>query len=271
MEGRSHDPGEGRGPARSVLLDQPFALYAERNDGPHGLHTLEPKSIDVFIADPPYEAEAHTKGRRIARSDHARTRAPVAAPLPFAALTDQERLWAACEMGRLAKRWVLVFCQAEAAHKWRTALETGGLQFVRQGVWIKPDAQPQLTGDRPGMGYETIVIAHPRGRKRWNGGGRSAVWTYSRATYQSGIIGQNKPPHPTTKPLPLLRELVELFSEPGELVCDPYAGSGTTGVACRMLGRCFLGWEQDAHMAEIARRRIAGDRAVPVDGQMEMF
>jgi DNA modification methylase len=68
-----------------------------------------------------------------------------------------------------------------------------------------------------------------------------------------------------------MQELVDLFSEPEELVCDPYAGSGTTGVACRMLGRCFLGWEQDVAMAEIARRRIAGNRAVPIDGQMEMF
>ncbi len=61
------------------------------------------------------------------------------------------------------------------------------------------------------------------------------------------------------------------FTKPGELVCDPYAGSGTTGVACRALGRHFIGWESDTAMAAIARRRIAGDRAVPVDGQMEMF
>lgn len=249
-----------------------WELRASRNDDPvHGLASLPDKSVDVFITDPPYEAEAHTMSRRIARSTHARLRPPVSAPLPFPPITSGERTAVAREMARLARRWVIAFCQAEGAPFWRFALEHAGLQYVRQGVWVKPDAQPQLTGDRPGMGYETIVIAHSRGRKRWNGGGRSAVWTFARATYQSGIIGQNKPPHPTTKPLPLIRELVELFSEPGELVCDPYAGSGTTGVACRMLGRRFLGWESDANMAEIARRRIAGDRAVPSDQQMEMF
>jgi site-specific DNA-methyltransferase (adenine-specific) len=109
------------------------------------------------------------------------------------------------------------------------------------------------------------LLFHRDGRKRWNGGGRRNVFRHA-VNGEKGIK-----PHPTTKPLALIQELVELFSEPGELVCDPYAGSGTTGVACRMLGRRFLGWEQDPAMAEIARRRIAGDRAVPVDGQMEMF
>lgn len=54
-------------------------------------------------------------------------------------------------------------------------------------------------------------------------------------------------------------------------MCDPYAGSGTTGVACVQLGREFLGCEGDAVMAELARRRLSGLRAVPVPGQIEMF
>jgi tRNA G10 N-methylase Trm11 len=68
-----------------------------------------------------------------------------------------------------------------------------------------------------------------------------------------------------------MRELVADFSEPGEFVCDPYAGSGTTGIACAQLGRRFLGWERDAAMAVLAQRRLAGLRAVPVPGQIEMF
>jgi DNA modification methylase len=61
------------------------------------------------------------------------------------------------------------------------------------------------------------------------------------------------------------------FSDPGELVCDPYAGSGTTGLACGQLGRRFIGWERDTAMAALAQRRLAGMRAVPVPGQIEMF
>lgn len=250
-----------------------WELRTGRNDDPvSGLASLPDKSVDVFITDPSYEAEAHTSGRRLRGRTINGVREVVAAPLPFPPITEDERNAVSQQMGRLARRWVIVFCQAEGAPLWRTSLERAGLQYVRQGIWVKPDAQPQLTGDRPGMGYETIVIAHPRGRKRWNGGGRAAVWTHNKGVYVPGINGgQSARPHPTTKPLPLMRDLVEDFTEPGELVCDPYAGSGTTGVACRMLGRRFLGWEEYARMAEIARRRIAGERAVPVDGQMEMF
>jgi DNA modification methylase len=65
-----------------------------------------------------------------------------------------------------------------------------------------------------------------------------------------------------------MRELVADFSDPGELVCDPYAGSGTTGLACAQLGRSALGWERDAAMAQ---RRLSGPRAVPVPRQIERF
>lgn len=252
-----------------------WELRSCRNDDPvAGLTSLPDKSVDVFITDPPYEAEAHTAGRRLRGRTVNGVREVVARPLEFPPMSAAEREAVTAEMGRLVCRWVVVFCQAEGASLWRASMERAGLQYIRQGIWIKPDAQPQLTGDRPGVGYETIVIAHPRGRKRWNGGGRVAVWEYTRASGDSpGAPGGRggKAPHPTTKPLGLMAELVALFSEPGELVCDPYSGSGTTGVACRMLGRRFLGWESDVNMAEIARRRIAGDRAVPSDQQMEMF
>lgn len=48
-----------------------------------------------------------------------------------------------------------------------------------------------------------------------------------------------------------MRELVADLSERGELVCDPYAGSGTAGIACAQLGRRFLGWERDAAPSQI--------------------
>lgn len=70
--------------------------------------------------------------------------------------------------------------------------------------------------------------------------------------------GQNHP-HPTTKPLPLMLELVELFTDPGDLVFDPFCGSGTTGVACLRLGRRFLGIEKDAKYHAIAVERLQAE------------
>lgn len=237
-------------------------------DGYHGLPSLEDDSVHVCITDPPYEAEAHTQQRRICAGRHLdeldADRATKATPLSFSSISNDERRTVAAEIARVTRRWILVFCQVEAVHAWRDALEQGGARYVRTMVWVKPDAQPQLSGDRPGMGYESIVVAYGSpGRMRWNGGGRRGVFQHTRHPAPA--------PHSTTKPLPLMRELVDLFSDPGELVIDPYAGSGTTGVACRQLGRLFVGWEIDSDHAAIAERRIRGENASPDPRQPELF
>jgi len=63
--------------------------------------------------------------------------------------------------------------------------------------------------------------------------------------------------HSAEKPVELLSLLIEQSSVPGELVLDPFCGSGSTGVAARSLARQFIGIEQDQHWAEVARARIA--------------
>lgn len=72
-------------------------------------------------------------------------------------------------------------------------------------------------------------------------------------------------PHPTVKPVALMRYLVRLVTPPGGTVLDPFAGSGSTGVACVLEGRQFVGIEQSAEYVEIARRRI--DQAGKVEPQ----
>ncbi len=248
-----------------------WELY--RGDCLQGMRQLADLSVDVTITDPPYEAEAHTKGRRTkaagwrtaaARGEAGGVAQP--APLPFAAVTKLERDGSAIELARLTRRWVLVFCQVEATHLWSAALVAAGLEYIRTMVWTKPNAQPQFTGDRPGHGYESIVVAHRPGRKRWNGGGRLGTFDYCTAAASYETI-----PHPTTKPQPLMRELISLFSDPDELILDPFAGSGSTGVAARMLGRRFLGFELSPDYHAIACRRLRGEAAKPNDVQQEMW
>jgi site-specific DNA-methyltransferase (adenine-specific) len=62
--------------------------------------------------------------------------------------------------------------------------------------------------------------------------------------------------HPTVKPIALMRWLVKLVARPGDVVLDPFMGSGTTGVACVEESRAFIGIEREAEYVEIARRRI---------------
>ncbi len=227
-------------------------------DNSEVLPTLPDQSVAHVITDPPYEAEAHTLQRRV--KDGLRTSKgggrisdPRNPTLSFAPLAEEQRSAAAEQFARLSARWQVVFCQAEAAMRWTDALESAGLAKRRLGVWVKPDAMPQFTGDRPGMGYESIVFTHAKGRSRWNGGGRVGVFTHNK----------NSPggahDHETQKPLPLMMELVELFTDPDDIVLDPFAGSGTTGVACLRLGRRFIGIERDPKYAQVAIDRLTAE------------
>jgi hypothetical protein len=156
----------------------------------------------------------------------------------------------ATEFGRVARRWVVVYSDAETTWRWRSALENAGLRYIRTGAWVKPDAMPQMSGDRPAVGFEPCTIAHAQGPMRWNGGGRPAVWTH-------GTCKIDRPDHPCPKPESLMRELVALFSDDGETILDPFMGSGTTLVAAKRLGRKGIGIELEEKYCEIAARRLA--------------
>src|SRR5437588_13104921 len=113
---------------------------------------LPDRYAEVVITDPPYEAEAHTSQRLVAR---ARGKLEVE-PLTFPPITEEQRAESARHMARLARRWILVFCQVEAAMKWRAVLEDAGASYKRTCLWVKPDGKPQYSGDRPGIGSESI-------------------------------------------------------------------------------------------------------------------
>lgn len=214
--------------------------------------------IQHVITDPPYEAEAHTLQRRVMRGAggvgrrgwDGDPRVQSVEALSFPPMTEPERAEAAVQFARLASRWIGVFCQIEAVYRWQDSLKAAGAVYKRTAIWVKPDGQPQLSGDRPGMGYETLVLAHAKGRSRWNGGGRTGVFTHNKNS-----SGAERAGHETQKPLPLMLELIDLFTDPGDLILDPYVGSGTTGVAALLRGRRFVGLERDPKYAETARTR----------------
>lgn len=205
--------------------------------------------VDCTITDPPYEAAAHTQQRRVKREGGVME----IEALSFPAIDPDTREAVAAEIAQRTRRWAVVFSQVEAVMEWQRVLTKDGEMSPRRiGVWVKPDAMPQFSGDRPGMGYESIVFTHRKGRSMWNGGGRVAVFTHNK---NSGGAHD----HETQKPLSLMLELVELFTDETEIVLDPFAGSGTTGAACLRLGRRFIGIEKDARYAAIARERLEAE------------
>ena len=168
------------------------------------------------------------------------------------------------EFARLCARWCVVFSDAESTHLWRSDLEAAGMRYVRTGAWVKDDPMPQFSGDRPAVGFEPCTITHAQGPMRWNGGGHAAVWRHGTVKGNA----RERSDHPCPKPLSLMLELVSLFTDPGDLVLDPFMGSGTTGVACAMLGRRFIGIELSEEYAAIAARRIEA-APVPLTGFTE--
>lgn len=224
--------------------------------GPDGMASIPDKSIDVVITDPPFEEAAHTLQRRVKRGNGNGSidmRSPVSEPLPFPPITEQQRSDVSAQIARVTKRWALVFCQVEASQKWVAALEAAGMVYRRTCIWVKPDGMPQYSGDRPGMGYETIVAVHAPGRSIWNGGGSHGVFVVNKG-------GDERTGHPTQKPLALMEKLVRLFSDRGETICDPFSGSASTGVAAIRLGRGFVGWELDEKFHAAAAVRLSGTR-----------
>lgn len=211
------------------------------------LPLMADKSVAHVITDPPYEAEAHTKARRQRRDGTVGVLA-----IDFGKMDHKTRERVSDLMVDVSRGWALVFCQIEAVGDWRGALVTAGAKWARGQVWIKPDGAPQFTGDRPGMGHESIATVWcGKGRMRWNGGGRRGVYTHP-----VNVFGGSPNEHPTTKPLALMSELVRLFTDPGETILDPFAGSGTTGLAARMEGRRAILIEREERYCEVAARRL---------------
>lgn len=218
------------------------------------LGALPAGSVAHAITDPPYSEHVHSKQRRMLRGvggPHVG-----AAPLGFAAITYDERVIVAKHLGRLVRRWALVFSDAESVGEWRRALGKQRLRHVRTGAWVKVNGQPQLSGDRPAVGFEAIEIAHGPAKCAWHNGGHAAVWHFAVANDRNR---RGERVHTTQKPLELMLALVEQFTNPDDLVLDPFAGSGTTGVACLRLGRRFIGFEVDEKYAAVARERCAAE------------
>lgn len=205
------------------------------------------EAVDHVIGDPPYEKEAHRSMRRTQKS----IKTGINADLDFEAITEDLRGGVAREATRLSQGWVLLFCQAEAVGDWRDVLEEAGAKYKRSMIWVKPDSTPQLNGQMPAMGYESMPLAWcGEGHSRWNAGGKRGVYTH--LTNQRDRDGR----HPTEKPIPLMRELLADFTNPGQTILDPFAGSGTTGVACAKMGRKFIGIDLDPKYFDVACERI---------------
>lgn len=203
-------------------------------------------AVDHVITDPPF-TQRTSDNMRSRIGDSGRRH------IDFDGIDGMEpaltRLFLAC-----SKRWVVAFCALEQIGTYAAA---AGTSWVRGTVWHRTNSAPQFTGDRPGQACEGVAIMHRKGRKRWNRGGHSLLW---RGPTVNAVNDTSRGiEHPTVKPLWLMQDSIEAFTDPNDLILDPFAGSGTTGVAALRLGRRVILIEREPKWAELCRERLRAE------------
>jgi site-specific DNA-methyltransferase (adenine-specific) len=144
------------------------------------------------------------------------------------------------------------------------AMQRLGFKILNDVIWEKPNPPPNLGCRNFTHATETLLWAardtkskhlfNYKLMKEENGGKQMKnVWRYTAASRGEKELGK----HPTQKPLALMERLIKASTRPGDLVVDPFAGSGTTGVACLLSDRCFIGIEKDEEYFALAGRRLA--------------
>ncbi len=148
---------------------------------------------------------------------------------------------------------------------WRLAfaLQDAGWWVRSEVIWNKPNAHPESVRDRPTKAHETVFLLSKSENYYYdtdavrgpNGRRLRTVWdvnTEPRRRSDSGVDD-----HPAVMPMTLANQCVSITSEPGDVVLDPYAGSGTTLLAARKLNRRWVGIELNPSFVDLIEYRLA--------------
>lgn len=204
---------------------------------------LLPK-VSHVITDPPYGAGTHEQ--HDARSERRRDGANAKA-LGYSALSERDVIHFAKAFDELSLGWVVWFTNFDLSPVVKDALsETGRVTFPAL-PYFHSGRSVRLAGDGPCSWTDWILVARTKAIRTWG-------------TLRGGYIagqGWDDKERMGGKPTRLMRLVVSDYSRAGELVCDPFMGAGTTGVACILEDRDFIGIEIDGPTFDIACRRIS--------------
>lgn len=210
-------------------------------------------SVDIVLTDPPWSAYVHERSKTMSRVKGALRQRE--SGIDFAPVNNADELVGMCrEWCTIARRWVVFTCD----WKYMPALDDAGL-LVRFGVGLKTNPMPQLSGDRPSAGWEAVAVCHrPAKHKRWNGnkGRRHPLCGKTHAAVWTMPMPRRDRIHPTQKSTQFYEALLSDFAEPGDVVLDPFMGSGATGMAAVCMGLSYVGVEKDEKYFNHALRRV---------------
>ena len=224
----------------SATIDTSPPVVLANADSRELIRKVPSGSIDFLLTDPPYNLNGYSTGniklnwRKDINNDVAEWDGEAFNPADWAA-----------DFVRVLKPTgnMFVFTSYNMLGKWHEVFDPlfDTFQFI---VWHKTNPVPKLR--RAGFlnSCELVICGWNKGHT-WNFTTQKAMHNFIEAPICMGRERVKDPHHPTQKPLRVLRHLINLATNPGDVVFDPFMGVGSTGVAALELGRRFLGSEID--------------------------
>jgi len=254
-----------RSPRKSVWLDTII-----KGDCVAALEALPDQSVDVIFADPPYNLQL---GGMLTRPDQSQVDAVDDEWDQFASFGAYDaftRAWLlACR--RVLKPSGTIWVIGSYHNIFRVGATLQDLNFwiLNDIVWRKTNPMPNFKGRRFQNAHETMIWAtrDPKAKGyTFNYDAMKAAnddvqmrsdWLFPICSGGERLKGEDgKKVHPTQKPEALLARILMASSKPGDVVLDPFFGSGTTGAVAKRLGRHFVGIEREQAYIDAARERI---------------
>jgi site-specific DNA-methyltransferase (adenine-specific) len=230
--------------------------------------TLAGVKCDALICDPPYGAKTHkghNNGVDTARleGEEKRMRIDKRTGAVYSVGISRRRTidyshWSAEDVAEFVtawaprvRGWFVAMTSHDLIGAWQNAYESAGLYAFAPVAWVSPGGTVRLGGDGPANWTCYVMVARPRSRE----------WQRWGALPGAYVIGRGQGNHIGGKPAALMRALIRDYTRPGDLVCDPCAGGGTTLLAAVQEGRRAVGSEMDpethAKAVERLERKLA--------------
>ena len=234
------------------------------------MNALPEASVDLIFADPPYNLQLKSD---LHRPDNSKVDAVDDAWdqfSSFAAYDKFTRAWLAAAQ-RLLKPHGAIWVIGSYHNVFRMGaeLQNQGFWILNDVVWRKSNPMPNFRGKRLTNAHETLIWASKSEGAKYTfnyealkalneGIQMRSDWVLPICTGHERLKdGNGDKAHPTQKPEALLHRILIGTTNPGDVVLDPFFGTGTTGAVAKMLGRNFIGIEREAAYREVAERRLA--------------
>jgi site-specific DNA-methyltransferase (adenine-specific) len=248
-----------------------YSLYL--SDAVKALNELNPKSVDLIFADPPYRLSndgitCHSGKQVSVNKGHWDKSQGIENDILF-----YENWISACERVLKDEGTIWISGTYHSIYLCGFILQKFGWHIINDIAWFKPNAPPNLACRQFAASHETLLWAKKKIKakhyfdyelmKNYDWGSdfiknpnkqMRSTWAIPTAPKREKLLGK----HPTQKPLALLDRIVLSASSSGALILDPFCGSGTTGVASVMHGRKFIGIDLDENYLNLTKNRIDG-------------